>query len=149
MPASTKSSSAPISQAPALSKALGIKTGHTMVLIDAPSGFQEAIKLPKGVDVHTAARRGVEFDVAMLFVPTAKMLSARLGPLSKSMKPGGSLWVAFPKKGSGMSTDLSDVEVKRIGAAVGAAEGKPCVIDKTWSGMRVIIHGAPAAAAAK
>ena len=84
----TKSSPSVGSKAP-LSKTLGLKTGHTMVLIDAPAGFQDQLEMPKGIDVHTAARRGVEFDVAMLFVPTSKMLSARLGPLSPLAEPAG------------------------------------------------------------
>lgn len=118
-----------------ISKKLGLKTGQTMVMIDAPAGFTDELKLPKGIDLHTAARRGVEFDVAILFVPTNRMLTARLGPLSKSMKASGKLWIAYPKKGSSMSTDLSDAEVKRIGGTIGLIEDKTAAFDKTWTGL--------------
>lgn len=118
-----------------IAKKLGLKSGHTMVMIDAPVGFTEELKLPTGIDLHTAARRGVEFDVAILFVPTNRMLTARLGPLSKSMKPSGKLWIAFPKKGSSMSTDLNDVEVKKIGSTIGLVEDKSAAFDKTWTGL--------------
>lgn len=138
MTATQAKSSAATKTATPVVKTLGVKTGHCMVLIDAPAEFQTNLALPKGVDLHTAARRGVEFDIAMLFVPTAKMLTARLGPLSKSMKPGGSLWVAFPKKGSGMSTDLSDDEVRRIGATIGVGDSKSFIIDKGWSALRIV-----------
>lgn len=118
-----------------IAKKLGLKTGQTMVMIDAPVAFSEELKLPKGIDLHTAARRGVEFDIAILFVPTNRMLSARLGPLSKSMKASGKLWIAYPKKGSSMSTDLNDIEVKKIGTTVGLIEDKVCAFDKTWTGL--------------
>ncbi len=118
---------------------LGIAAGHTMVVTDAPAGFMNELNPPDGVDIHTAARRGVEFDVAVLFVPTAKMLTARLGPLSKSMKPNGRLWIAFPKKGSSMSTDLNAIEIKRIGGAIGMIDDKICSIDKTWASMQVTV----------
>ena len=118
-----------------IAKKLGLKTGQTMVMIDAPAGFTDELKLPTGIDLHTAARRGVEFDVAILFVPTNRMLTARLGPLSKSMKASGKLWIAFPKKGSSMSTDLNDAEVKKIGGAIGLVEDKTAAFDKTWTGL--------------
>jgi hypothetical protein len=117
-----------------IAKKLGLKTGQTMVMIDAPTGFTDELKLPTGIDLHTAARRGVEFDVAILFVPTNRMLTARLGPLSKSMKASGKLWIAFPKKGT-MSTDLNDVEVKKIGSTIGLIEDKSAAFDKTWTGL--------------
>lgn len=122
-----------------IAKKLGLKTGQTIVMIDAPAGFQEHLNPPKGIDIHTAARRGVEFDIAILFVPTSRMMTARLGPLSKSMKASGKLWIAFPKKGSTMSTDLNDIEVKKIGGAIGLIDDKVCAIDKSWSGLQFLM----------
>jgi hypothetical protein len=122
-----------------VSKKLGLKPGQTIVMIDAPSGFSETVQMPEGIDLHTAARRGVEFDIAILFVPTNRMLTARLGPLSKSMKPSGKLWIAYPKKGSTMSTDLDDTSVRKVGSAIGLIDDKVCVLDKTWSGLQFVI----------
>ena len=64
---------------------------------------------------------------------------ARASPPSRrSLQPAGGLWIAWPKRSSGVATDLDENLVREIGLAEGLVDNKVCAIDATWSGLRFV-----------
>src|SRR6478609_4878950 len=96
-----------------LPKKLGIKPGHRVLLSGAPAGFA-LTELPDGVTVHTSAARG-DYDVVVAFALTLAVLERRFGSALKRIPPDGAIWVAWPKKASGVATELDDGLVRAFG----------------------------------
>lgn len=117
-----------------LPKKLGIGAGSRVALVSAPKGFLDP--LPPGASVVS---RGT-FDVAVAFCDARTSLSKRLPGLYARMAENGGLWIAWPKKSSGVKTDLSEDVVRELGLAIGLVDNKVCAIDETWSGLRLVIR---------
>ena len=121
---------------------LGLKPGHRVVLLGAPLSYPSMFgALPDGVVI---SRRLGAADVALLFSREARDLSARFAPVAARLRPGGMLWVAWPKKASKEPTDLTEDAVRRIGLAAGLVDVKVCAIDETWSGLKFLRRRAKA-----
>ena len=111
---------------------LGIKEGSRVALAKAPDGFADAL----GVKPRL---RG-EFDVAVLFARRQGELTRAFTPLARRLAPAGGLWVAWPKKSSGLATDLTFNLVQRTGLDAGLVDNKSCSIDDTWQAVRFVIR---------
>ena len=112
---------------------LGIRTGDTVTLLDAPPGFAIA-DLPGGVEVRRAARGRSAVIVA--FHTTRSTLTHRFPTLLRALEVDGGLWVAWPKRSSGVSTDITEDVVREVALPTGMVDNKVCAIDETWSGLR-------------
>jgi hypothetical protein len=77
-------------------------------------------------------------DVVVEFVTTRSKLEQRLGMLEKLIFPSGGLWVAWPKRGSGVETDITDHVVREMALPRGLVDNKVCAIDDTWTGLRLV-----------
>jgi hypothetical protein len=66
------------------------------------------------------------------------VLERRLTSLRSSLDPAGALWIAWPKRASGVATDLSENVVRELGLAAGLVDNKVCAIDEVWSGLRLV-----------
>ena len=120
-----------------LVRKLGIKSGARLALLGAPDGFDAVLgELPGGVTVRRRALGPCDVVVAF-FVDRAR-LERRLPALRGLLEPSGGLWVAWPKRASGVSTDLGDGPVRELGLAAGLVDNKVCAIDETWSGLRFV-----------
>jgi hypothetical protein len=120
-----------------LHRKLGIKEGHRVVALSPPSDLGALLgDLPPGVRVTTRLAAGT--DVVILFATKRWDLERRLARGAQKLDPAGGLWVAYPKKSSGVATDLSFVEVQAAGLATGLVDNKSCAIDATWSGVRFV-----------
>jgi hypothetical protein len=117
-----------------LIKKLGIKSGFNTVFVNAPSGFASGFNLP--ADVFSNSRKPLDF--ALLFVRSEKELQQRFSKLAGKLKPNGMFWVSWPKKSSGVETDLSFTNVQAIGLAAGLVDVKVCAINETWSGLKFV-----------
>ena len=116
---------------------LGIKAGHRVGLIGAPEGFEATLEgLPEGV--RFSRRAAGRFDVIVFFTTSASELARRFGKLAAGLDRAGGLWVAWPKKTSGVATDLAEGLVRRTGLEGGLVDNKVCAIDETWSGLRFV-----------
>jgi hypothetical protein len=112
---------------------LGIKPGMRVVLAGAPPGFRrELIGLPAGVSIGTRAAGAP--DLVLWFVTSERDLSRRIPRMSALMRSG--LWIAWPKKASGVLTDLSGDIVRRAGLSSGLVDYKVCAITEVWSGLK-------------
>lgn len=122
-----------------LAKKLGIKDRHRVALINAPDDFEAALApLPAGVAVKRQARGTA--DVIVFFTKRKSELIRRLPTLARRLDPAGGLWLAWPKKSSGVETDLSFDAAQRAGLDLGLVDNKICAIDDTWSGLRMVVR---------
>ncbi len=120
-----------------LAKKLGIKPDHRLAVLGAPDGF--AIDdLPAEVEPRTRLR-GVS-DVIVSFHTARADLAARVPALMKGLHVDGGIWVAWPKKASGMPTDITEDVVREVCLPTGLVDVKVCAIDDTWSGLRVCLR---------
>jgi hypothetical protein len=113
-----------------LPQKLGVKETSRVRLFAAPAGFARSI----GV----VARPRGEADVIVLFTKSGSELRREFARAKKSLHVDGGLWVAWPKKSSGVATDLGENEVRAIGLAAGLVDNKVCAIDEVWSGLRFV-----------
>jgi CheY-like chemotaxis protein len=121
-----------------LPKKLGIKPNAVVYLIDAPDGFETSIdNLPEGVSFVRKAPE--QNDLAIWFVRSQKELKQRMNQAKVHVKKGG-LWIAWPKKASGVASDLSQATVRKKGLDSGLVDYKVCSIDKTWSGLKFTLR---------
>ena len=120
-----------------LVRKLGIKPAARLALIGAPDGFDETLgELPAQVAVRRSAGGG--FDVGVAFFSQRRALQRRLPALEDGLAPAGGLWIAWPKRSSGVDTDLSETVVRELGLAAGLVDNKVCAIDQVWSGLRFV-----------
>jgi hypothetical protein len=115
---------------------LGIKAGGRVLLDGAPDGLPLA-PLPDAVTLHRRPG-GEPYDVVLLFAPDSGRLHARWAPLAGRLTTAGRLWVCWPKKGSGVATDLTENVVRDFGLAQGLVDVKVCAVDATWSGLAFV-----------
>jgi hypothetical protein len=120
-----------------LPRKLGIKEGSIVAFTGAPPEFETALgALP---DAVTIKRRAVApLDVAVAFFTRRAALEQRLAALGRAIHPGGGLWIAWPKRSSGLVTDLTEDVVRELALAAGLVDNKVCAIDETWSGLRLV-----------
>ena len=118
-----------------LPKKLGIKPGSRVLLRLAPKGFDPG-SLPEGAKI---VRSGCgPFDVIVLFAHSRAVLLAELAKQKTQLHVNGGLWVGWPKRASGVFTDLDEGIVRNAGLGVQLVDNKICAIDETWSGLRFV-----------
>ena len=124
-----------------LPKKLGIKEGHAVAFVGSPEGFRSTLaELPAGVRVKAQARGPL--DVIVLFATRRADLERRFSRLARALDPAGGLWIAWPKKSSGVATDLTFESVQATGLDEGLVDNKVAAIDETWSGLRFVYRKA-------
>lgn len=120
-----------------LPKKLGIKDGFHVSLVDAPNEVIAELKqsLDKCSFVNDSK---APLDFAMVFTKSAAVLNKNFKRIAKQLGPAGMLWVSWPKKSSGMPTDLTDNVVREIGLAAGLVDVKVCAVTDVWSGLKFV-----------
>ncbi|MEU6583211.1 DUF3052 domain-containing protein [Nocardia sp. NPDC046763] len=121
-----------------LPRKLGIKAESRVLLAGAPAGF-ELGELPGGAEVHRRAGAG-PYDVILGFCPDRATLTRRFPGWRQRLAIDGGLWLAWPKKASGVPTDLGENAAREYGLAQGLVDNKVAAIDETWSGLRFVIR---------
>lgn len=124
-----------------LAKKLGIAAGHRVALLGAPTGFEATLgALPFDTAVQTTLTGRAPFNVVICFIVWRADLERKLSSIRKRMDPTAGFWVAWPKKASGVSTDMSDNVIRDVALPTGLVDNKVCAIDETWSGLRLVIR---------
>jgi len=120
-----------------LPKKLGIKDGFRVCLIDMPADVQAALK--PSLAACTVNGQGKDpTDFVMLFTKSKSSLAKEFKTLNKSLAPAGMLWVSWPKKSSGVATDLDENIIREIGLAEGLVDVKVCAVTDVWSGLKFV-----------
>lgn len=126
-----------------LPKKLGIGAGSAIALLGAPNGFERTLgALPPDVTQVTSLRGSRAFDVIVFFTASRAELERRFAELAGRITQAGGLWIAWPKKSSGVACDFSEDAVRAIALAAGLVDNKVCAIDEVWSGLRCVIRKA-------
>jgi hypothetical protein len=119
---------------------LGIKPGHRVAIVGSPANFMQMLgKLPDAVAVLGPRSRGA-CDVVVFFAANLSSLEKAFKRLAGRLSPAGGFWVGWPKKTSGVDTDLTEDRVREVGIAAGLVDNKVCAIDETWSGLRFVVR---------
>jgi hypothetical protein len=122
-----------------LVRKLGFKPGQRVAYIDAPDHFPALLgELPDGVDVRSGLRRPL--DLVVCFVTERAALERRLPAVRPRLDPAGMLWIAWPKRSSGVVTDMTEDVVREVALPTGLVDTKVCAIDETWSGLRLVVR---------
>ena len=120
-----------------LVKKLGIKEGSRVALVNAPEEFQTDLgELPDDVKFMKSTTKSL--DLILFFVLSERALARDFAKLAARLTSNGMIWIAWPKKSSGVTTDLTFERVQRIGLDAGLVDVKICAIDDTWSGLKFV-----------
>lgn len=117
-----------------LAAKLDLKPGQRVLLVGAPEGFEETLAAPEEITVSRRLRG--EVDVAHLFVATREALEREAPKLLARIAEGGHLWLSWPKKSSGVATDLTEETLREVLLPTGWVDTKVCAVDATWSGLK-------------
>jgi hypothetical protein len=117
-----------------LARKLGFKEGMRVVYVNSPDGF--AIE---GIE-DVRARLGKDMDLVVFFTKERRELERRLDALRHAIEPDGMLWVAWPKRATGVSTDMTEDVVRDVALPTGLVDTKVCAIDDVWSGLRLVVR---------
>lgn len=120
-----------------LPKKLGIKDGLRVCLVSAPADVRKELKAALA-PCHTVRDHSTPLDFAMLFTKSKAELAKECKQISRSLAPAGMLWVGWPKKSSGVATDLNENVVREIGLAAGLVDVKVCAVTEVWSGLKFV-----------
>lgn len=121
-----------------LPKKLGFKEGFSAALINSPIGFRKELgTLPKDVKLITEIGKG-PFDLILFFVDAQRKLTTEFPRFAKKLHKNGMLWIAWPKKASGVPTDLTGNVVRDLGLAAGLVDVKVCAVNEIWSGLKFV-----------
>jgi hypothetical protein len=120
-----------------LHRKLGIVPESRVLLDGAPSGFD--LDVPAGVRLSRRPGSG-PYDVIVCFCPDRARLVRRWEALHPLTTPAGALWIAWPKRASGLPTDLDENVVRDHALAHGRVDVKVCAVDETWSGLKHVIR---------
>ena len=120
-----------------LAKKLGIKENSRIGLVNAPEDFESELgELPHGATF--VKRITNSLDIILFFVLKERELAQNFSRLAQKLVANGMIWIAWPKKSSGVATDLSFEHVQRIGLDAGLVDVKICAVDETWSGLKFV-----------
>ena len=124
-----------------LPRKLGIGEGDEVALIGAPEWLEDSLRaVPDVASLHTDLQDDARYDVMLAFVTQRAELEAELPRLRARMAPACGLWIAWPKRASGLQTDMTDNVVREVALPTGLVDNKVCAIDDTWTGVRLVIR---------
>jgi len=120
-----------------LPKKLGIKDGFRVCLVDSPQEVNKELK--PSLDKCEIAHDGkVPLDFAIVFTKSKAALAKEFKQISRQLAPAGMLWVSWPKKSSGVASDLDENIVREVGLAAGLVDVKVCAVTEVWSGLKFV-----------
>jgi hypothetical protein len=122
-----------------LARKLGVDEGTRVAWLGAPAGFDALVgDLPPGVDVLRSLR--APLDLLVQFTTSRAELARRLPALRDAVFPAGAAWVAWPKRSSGVDTDVTEDVVRELALPLGLVDVKVCAIDATWSALKLVVR---------
>jgi hypothetical protein len=117
---------------------LGIKAGNRVLLVNAPRGYRAALG-PALRRAVVRARGEGPFDFVQVFARSIGELQARLRIAKEALERNGMLWVSWPKRASGIATDLDENAIRAMGLSLDLVDVKVCAVDEVWSGLKFVI----------
>lgn len=124
---------------PLLTK-LGVDRAGRVAIVNDPGTVLELGDLPAGVDKVSLRAKGI--DVIVWFVTARRDLERRIEAVAARLDPAGGLWVCWPKRASGVETDMTEDVVREVALPLGLVDNKVAAINATWSGLRLVVRKA-------
>ncbi len=122
-----------------LAQKLGIKPGATLLAIKAPANYRKLLG-PSSKKIRFTNRAGRNENLIHLFADRRRFLEEKLGRLRPALADTGVLWVSWPKKSSGVSTDVTEDVVRTVALPLGLVDVKVCAVDEIWSGLKLMVR---------
>jgi hypothetical protein len=118
---------------------LGIKPGFCIFVDGLAGAYADLVgELPHDVTIAKTAK--APLDMVHVFAAEAKGFAARLRSYRKVIAPDGMIWASWPKKASGVATDVTETLVRETALANGLVDIKVCAVDEIWSGLKFVIR---------
>jgi len=108
-------------------------------LLNPPANYAELVA-PLPADISLARKLRKDIDLCHLFVQRAAELRRRLPELMSIIRQDGCIWVSWPKKASGVTTDITEDTIRDVALPLGLVDIKVCAVDETWSGLKLVIR---------
>jgi len=121
-------------------KKLGYKTGVAAFVDGGPSNYISLLTLPADVVVTWLPRSKSDMEFVHLFATSASKLKSKLESYRKRIVPGGVIWVSWPKKSSGVKSDVTEDTIRDVALLMGLVDVKVCAVDEVWSGLKLMIR---------
>jgi hypothetical protein len=116
---------------------LGIRAGQRLILINTPAGYAQTLgPLPEDVTLRRQLRGS--FDFIQFFTDRRAPLECRFPALKRALQKDGMLWVSWPKKASGVATDVTEDVVRDVALGHGLVDIKVAAVDEVWSGLKLV-----------
>jgi Protein of unknown function (DUF3052) len=124
-----------------LPKKLGLKPQFRVAFFQLPSDVKAELKeaLSDCVLVKDVRDSG-QLDFAMMFIKSQADMKEQFPAFARRLAPAGMLWVSWPKKASGIVTDIGESDVMKIGLTAGLVDVKVCAVNEVWSGLKFVIR---------
>jgi hypothetical protein len=122
-----------------LAKKLGLKPQFRTAFVDLPSEIKTTLKQALS-DCQVVKDGHGQLDFAMIFIKRQAEMKERFPKFARRLTPAGMLWVSWPKKTSGLATELNENDVRRIGLGAGLVDVKVCAVSERWSGLKFVIR---------
>ena len=122
-----------------LPQKLGIKPGLTVVAINPPANYRRLLgQIPDSVTFSERLKSGSSF--VHLFTSRRSEIQKKMSILRDKISDNGAIWVSWPKKSSGISTDVTEDVIREIALPLGFVDIKVCAVDEIWSGLKLMIR---------
>ena len=122
-----------------LARKLGIQPGQTIATVGAPGNYRDLVA-PIPEDVTFVSRVTARVDITHLFATRLALLDRKLRALRQAMRDDATLWVSWPKKASGVETDITEDAIRAVALPLGLVDVKVCAVDNVWSGLKLVIR---------
>lgn len=117
-----------------------MKSGERSYVQDPSDNYEELLDLPRGMVIDWVKRPGAGLGFVHAFVRSKSSLAKTVTRFRKLIAPDGMLWISWPKKSSGVATDVTEDVVREIVLPLGLVDIKVCAVDDTWSGLKLMIR---------
>jgi hypothetical protein len=121
-------------------KKLGYRTGIASLVDGGPSRYVSLLTLPAGMGVAWLDRPGPGMGFVHVFATSASGLRRKLVSYRRKIAPDGVIWVSWPKRASGVATDITEDAIRRLCLPLGLVDVKVCAVDDVWSGLKLMVR---------
>jgi hypothetical protein len=119
---------------------LGYKAGVSAYVEGEPGNYISLLTLPADVVVTWLPRAKSDMEFVHLFAKSASQLKSKLESYRRRIVPGGVIWVSWPKKSSGVKSDITEDRIRDLALPMGFVDVKVCAVDEVWSGLKLVIR---------
>ena len=121
-------------------KKLGYKTGMSAFVNGGPKNYRSLLALPPDLQVEWLTHPKSDIEFVHLFATSASELKAKLKSYRTKIVSDGMVWVSWPKKSSGVKTDITEDTIREVALPMGLVDIKVCAVDEVWSGLKLVIR---------